>query len=408
MKKFLNSLKNKVSGIILALVLIIVIASAVGFIKLYGKLEEVGNQLMYLQDTNSILQLEVANLQTNIEATLEEEASLIETYSVEVLSMNFEKETYRVKVSVVPKEYSETTKASIFFGAIEFPLTLNRYSFEGEMDLSFHNSYDANVTFLFSNGDKKTTEVIKDYIGLQTRLKDLLYGSIPEIPNYRNGELVFSDYIDYTLNEYSGYDYKSLELVVMADNEELQVVDLVEAQIAQEEDSNDNNTPFWDIDSWGRLEDTQIPEESNTSENNTSEQTDGNNPTDSQDENSHTTETDTSESDESIGENGTGTIPSGGNTGENGTEATPSDEFEKVTTIQGLSGGIHYKQKFNVEAGKTIRVFLRAKNESGFTLEYNLFSAITSETDASGYEETNDYFLPDYTIYDERGNKWKL
>lgn len=393
---------------------------------------------MYLQDTNSILQLEVANLQSNIESALEEEASLIETYSVEVVSMNFEKETYHVKVSVVPKEYSESTKTSIFFGAMEFPLTLNRYSFEGEMDLSFHNVYDANVTFLFSNGDKKTTEVAKDYVGLQTRLKDLLYGSIPEIPNYYNGELVFSDYIDYTLNAYSSYDYESLELVVMADEEELQVVDLVEAQIAQEE--SDNDAPFWDISSWGDFQDTQMPQENHTSETESSQQTNENHTTDIQNGNSGLIqgENNNSEASGNIGENGTGEIQDSQNSGQSESDiGTSTDEHQgngtisdgqnplssenigeiesenlentrETTKIEGLSGGISYKQKFKVEAGKTIRVFLRAKNESGFTLEYNLFSAVTSETDISGYEETNDYFVPNYTIYDEQGNKWEL
>ena len=128
--EWIEKIKTKMPGIILAFLLIVVILVIAGCIRLQNKLEELGNQLMYLQDTNSILNQEVLNLQTNIESALEEEASLIENYAVEVLGINLEKGTYEVKVSVVPKEYSDRTRTSVFFGVNEFPLTLNRYTFE--------------------------------------------------------------------------------------------------------------------------------------------------------------------------------------------------------------------------------------------------------------------------------------
>ena len=224
--EWIEKIKTKMPGIILAFLLIVVILVIAGCIRLQNKLEELGNQLMYLQDTNSILNQEVLNLQTNIQSALEEEASLIENYAVEVLGINLEKGTYEVKVSVVPKEYSDGTRASVFFGVNEFPLTLNRYTFEGTMELSFADVYDGNITFLFANGDKKNTEIAKNYVGIQTKLQKLLYGSIETIPTYRNGKLVFDHEIEYSLNEYDSKPYESLELVLVADEKEVKVVDL--------------------------------------------------------------------------------------------------------------------------------------------------------------------------------------
>ena len=134
--KLMEKIKTKMPGILLAFLLIVVIMVVGAFIKLQNKLEELGNQLMYLQDTNSILNEEIFSLQTNIEAALEEENSLIESYSVKVLELDLEKRTYQVSVSVVPKEYSSSTRTSVFFGVNEFPLVLNRYAFEGIIELS--------------------------------------------------------------------------------------------------------------------------------------------------------------------------------------------------------------------------------------------------------------------------------
>ena len=109
--KFYEKIKEKIPAIILTVVLLLVGVMIGAGIQFHNKLEELGNQLMYLQDTNSILNEEIFSLQTNIEAALEEEASLIENYTVEVIGMNFEKGTYQVKVSVVPKEYSDSKRA---------------------------------------------------------------------------------------------------------------------------------------------------------------------------------------------------------------------------------------------------------------------------------------------------------
>lgn len=385
--KLYEKIKEKIPQVILIVVVLSVGVMIAGCIQFHNKLEELGNQLMYLQDTNSILNEEIFSLQTNIEAALEEEASLIESYAVEVIGMDFEKGTYQVKVSVVPKEYSDSTRTSVFFGVNEFPLVLNRYTFEGTMELPFSDAYDGNMTFLFSNGDKKNTEIAKDYVGIQTKLEKLLYGSIEKIPSYRNGQLTFHHAVSYSLNEYDGHEYESLELVLMTDEEELEVVNLLAENIMMEEDepkedgteesgfnSSDTNTqndnfPDSDDRNHGNGNSVDLDDRNNTNQNNTN--TD--NPND---------------------DNGNGTD----------TPTNPKD----TQPVLGKSGMVQFVKNLQIEEGKNVRLFLRAKNEAGFLLEYDLFSAVTSQTGPNGYEETDDYFIADYTIYDEKRNGLKL
>lgn len=386
--KWIEKIKAKMPGIILAFLLILVIIIIGACVQLHNKLEELGNQLIYLQDTNSILNEEIFSLQTNIQSALEEEASLIESYTVEVLGMDFEKGTYQVKVSVVPKEYSDNTRTSVFFGVKEFSLVLNRYSFEGTIELPFSEAYDGNMTFLFSNGDKKNTEIAKDYIGIQTKLEKLLYGSIEKIPSYRNGQLAFNHSVEYSLNEYDGREYESLELVLMADGEELEVVNLLAENILIDEETQQDDTQDLSLTAeHGNRQEAQ-PQDSLEEETNNS--------TNLQDKDEVDNNTDNSNSQD------------GNEADDLNNEEDTSIQQEEIKPILGKSGIIQFVKHIPIEEGKNVRLFLRAKNEAGFILEYDLFSAVTSQTGPNGYEETEDYFISDYTIYDEKRNELKL
>ena len=54
-----------------------------------AKSAAVTNQLAYLQDTTNIILSDVGGMQSSIEKTLEEEASMVEDYSIEVKDMDF-------------------------------------------------------------------------------------------------------------------------------------------------------------------------------------------------------------------------------------------------------------------------------------------------------------------------------
>ena len=243
------------------------------------------------------------------------------------------------------------------------------------------------MTFLFSNGDKKNTEIAKDYVGIQTKLQKLLYGAIEKIPSYRNGELTFHHAVEYSLNEYDGREYESLELVLMANEEELEVVNLLAETIVMEEDE---------------------PKEDGTEEiglNSNDGNMENDNSIDSYDTNHGNSNSIAPDDGNNVNQNNTNTDNPSGND-MNGTD-TPTNSKEPEPVL-GKSGMVQFVKNIQIEEGKHVRLFLRAKNEAGFLLEYDLFSAVTSQTGPNGYEETEDYFIADYTIYDEKHNGLKL
>ena len=46
--------------------------------------------------------------------------------------------------------------------------------------------------------------------------------------------------------------------------------------------------------------------------------------------------------------------------------------------------------------------------ENGYTLEYDLFSGVVQKDGPNGFEETEDYFVPNYCVYDSHGNKFEM
>lgn len=336
---------KKIVMIIVPVIAIVILGCLVStMVTVQDKMTEMENQLSYLIDTNSILQSQVSNLQTNIETALEEEGSLIENQIIEVIDTDFSTGTYQVKISLVPKEYSDATNVSVFFGANEIPLTLNRYAYEGTAELSLSNNYDGNVTFLFVNGDKKNTEILKDYQSLQTKLEDLLYGAIPEIPEYKEGKIYFSDEVAYTLNAYEEYGYETLELVLTADGENLTIVNLLESPEEEEKEQDVFSGLF------GASVETVEPD----------------------------------------------------------TEGVEGVTTANTQMVSGMSGTTEFKESYEVEEGQTIRLFLRSKCENGYVLEYDLFSGVVQAEGPNGFAETLDYFVPNYCVYDSYGNKFEM
>lgn len=208
---------------------------------MYGKLAELTNQLSYLQDTTNIILSEVGGMQSDIEKTLEKEASMVESYSIEIVDMDFTWETYDVEISVIPKEYTDKTKVSIFFGTKECPLKLEGYTYKGSITLPLNQDFDGNVTFLLSNDKKKTTEVLEGYAGLDNQLDQVLSGALDEAPSYKDGELHLNADCTFALNGIDRYEFESLEIVAQLEDEEIWTQDLL-TEIETDMESDDQNS----------------------------------------------------------------------------------------------------------------------------------------------------------------------
>lgn len=212
------------------LLFVILAALAVSVGLMYQKITELGSQLSYLQDSTDILLADVDGLETNIAQTLEAETGLVEDYSIEITDMNFAAKTCEVAVSVIPKEYTDSTRLSVFFGTRECGLEKDGYEYTGTATLPLDEDFAGNLTFLFADGKKKNTEVYRNYEGVQHKLEQVLSGSMEKSPEYKDGTLTFTDTVEYALDGAGLYEFDSAELVVRLGTEELLCQALMELQ----------------------------------------------------------------------------------------------------------------------------------------------------------------------------------
>ena len=225
-----------VSGL---LALSIVVGVVTGVIMLVRQMNAITNQLVYLQDTTDIIQSDLGSLQFDIQKTLEEENSMVESYSIDVTDSNFAANSYTVTVTVIPKEYTDQTKAKVFFGTKEYPLILNGYTYQGTITLPTTESYDGNVTFLFQNGEKKSTEVLKNYVGFVSSFENVLLGSMENMPEYSENVLQIRDELQYLLDGAGQFEFSSCMCVVEAEEEVLLEKELLVPEKEPQEDTVD-------------------------------------------------------------------------------------------------------------------------------------------------------------------------
>lgn len=219
---------------IFPIVLIVFVLGIFGL--MYGKLVQLTNQLAYLQDSTSIILSDVDGMQSDIEKTLKQETSIIENYEFDIADMDFKKMTYDVNVSVIPKEYTEKTRVSVFFGTRECKLTGTGYVYTGKATLPLDDSFDGNVTFLIANDKKKNTEVLEYYEGLQTGLDKVLSGELDHPPLYKDGELSLKANCSFALDGAEKYEFDEFALVTELDGEEIYRQDLREELLYPEDE----------------------------------------------------------------------------------------------------------------------------------------------------------------------------
>lgn len=334
-----------------------------------GHMEELNNQLTYLLDTNSTMQGDLSNLQANIQSTLEEEASLIASYSITTTDVDFSAGTYNVEVKVTPKEYTNETQAIAYFGTNDYPLEMGEHEFWGNMTLSLSDSYDGNVTFLFMNGEKKSTEVLKKYIGYPHAFEDVIHGKLEKFPTYKDGKLKVEGATQYTLDGNEVFEFDSFDIVVTAAGTEIYRGNLIDGTMKYsaapkaDEDGSDG----------GAAGDNTNPNESAGTKT-------------PQDIINDIIEPDTE---------------------------TGLEEPVEVQPLTELKGEYTIADEFDIMQGAEVQISFQAKTKDGFTFNYVIFKGNTAEADTEesedkvdGWQQTEDYLPYTYTIIDRKGGIW--
>ena len=332
-----------------------------------GELRHLKNQMTYLSDTSNVILSGVDTMRADIEETLQEEASLIEDWSIELKQTNFAMGTYRVSMTVIPKEYTEKTQVEMYFGTNKFGLHLENYKYVGEAQLSLNHRYDGNVTVLLVNGKKKNTEVLAGYQDIQAGFEEILSGSLKEIPKFEAGVMRINQEFFYDISDKNKYGFTDFKLVIESDGKVLEAFDLLADALAEQESDPAQNHKTGNEKSENEKTDNEKTENEPAGEN----------------------MPDDNDDDDTVGD----------------TEA--DDVIRKIEPVYLLNGSYHVKEHYEVEEGSQIRIYLKGVCQEGFTFTYDLFRGITQEGAVKGFADAEDYFAPNARVYDALGY-WRL
>ena len=203
---------NLKKNIFNAITIILLAALIAGAVLLNNRIKKLETQMSYTSDNTSVILSDVQTMQDDIKSTLEEEASLITDWDISLKSADFTDMTYTVSVSVVPKEYTEDTKTSVFFGTNEIPLELNGIKYTGEATLPLSEDYAGNVTFLFVDGNKRSTEVLDEFEGVTSVFKNVASGILADKPTFDNGSIKLGTDVDVAVMGNDYFDFNSVQL----------------------------------------------------------------------------------------------------------------------------------------------------------------------------------------------------
>lgn len=238
--------KNKFAwGKIAIIVILVVMAALLG--GMYLKLVELTSQIAYLQDTTNIILSDVGGMENTFIQTLQEETGMVEHYEIRMVDMDFAADTYEVSVYMIPKEYTDNTTVSVYFGTRECVLEKEDYAYTGTITLPLDNSFDGNLTFLFADGKKKNTEVYSNYSGIRTYLDEVLSAGMQGTPKYADGTLSMDGNVSFALDGYGQYEFDNFALVALWNEEEVWTQEITEQLLKDANDSGNSNSPLPDL-----------------------------------------------------------------------------------------------------------------------------------------------------------------
>ena len=327
---------NLKKNIFNAITIILLAALIAGAVLLNNRIKKLETQMSYTSDNTSVILSDVQTMQDDIKSTLEEEASLITD-----------------SVSVVPKEYTEDTKTSVFFGTNEIPLELNGIKYTGEATLPLSEDFAGNVTFLFVDGNKRSTEVLDEFEGVTSVFKNVASGILANKPTFDNGSIKLGTDVDVAVMGNDYFDFNSVQLVVASSDTELKTYDIRQLLAENGTDSADSADTDSITSALSRKDDAKKDGSKNDTENDTS-------------------------------------------------DASKEDDGK----LHSLEGTVKIEDLIPVTAASNIKIYVKAVSAQGYTFTYDLFDGTVNQ-DITDFETTADISGGDYTVTDPTGSKYE-
>ena len=227
-----------------AAVIISLLLSVVMLIMIIGLREEVDTLSSQIQNAQNNIKNRINELESFIEHSKEEEASILSSYDWEYVNEDMQNRKVAVKVNVTPKEYSTTTEAFFVCNGTEYPMTLENGTFTGSIVASFADKIKVSQ-FIFKDGDSVRTEAVEfDASPKYDYLPDIY----PEFVGSYGGKLssttpeflLEGDMLAHVSSKTDAFEMGKVELAICVNDKEVKRVAMTKVTDTEDNELNDN------------------------------------------------------------------------------------------------------------------------------------------------------------------------
>jgi hypothetical protein len=209
------------------------------------------------------------------------------------------------------------------------------------------------VTFLFVDGNKRSTEVLDEFEGVTSVFKNVASGILADKPTFDNGSIKLGTDVDVAVMGNDYFDFNSVQLVVASSDTELKTYDIRQLLAENGTDSADSADTDSITSALSRKDDAKKDGSKNNTENDTS-------------------------------------------------DALKEDDGK----LHSLEGTVKIEDLIPVTAASNIKIYVKAVSAQGYTFTYDLFDGTVNQ-DITDFETTADISGGDYTVTDPAGSKYE-
>lgn len=198
------------------------------------------NEIRYaIEDTER----EVSNFTSNINSLIEKQTSIIDSYEVTFGDKLNPDLTAPVKLSVVPKEYTDGTNVSLLFNDKNIAMEKDGAAFSGTVDINIFEAFKP-IVVIEQNGVQRT-ESIDEYYDLQHKYILNINGGYNGKESYRSDKYIFNGNIDLQIVSQQGRLTEDVKIIYDVNGK---TVKEQNAELSSENDKPDIFSNFVNID----------------------------------------------------------------------------------------------------------------------------------------------------------------
>lgn len=201
-------MKNKTLYLIIAA---LIIMNIVTLRKLNTLEKNMDHRIRILEHSQGDVKNIIDNIYSNVDSMLKKEASILDSYNIELGDLNPSDFTIPVTLTITPKEYTDDLTAILLLNDESIQMQKNGTSFSVTADAYIFDDFKIGINL--NQGDVIKTETLDEYYDLKSKYLLDIRGGFSGNSSYNSNEYSYNGGIDLDFGYYEGNEPVEISIV---------------------------------------------------------------------------------------------------------------------------------------------------------------------------------------------------